>query len=527
MLLGTVGYMSPEQAMGPGSVDARADVFALGCVLFECLTGRPAFSGSNAVAVLAKVLREDPPPVSEVRPELGRTFDGLVALLLAKNPDERPRDAAAVLCELDELGGPESQSRRASRPSVGLTGTERRIVSVVLGGTRLSAPRLESSDAPADEGLERVRELTRRFGVEPVPMRGGGLLIVFAGRGAATDQASQAASCALLLQQVRPDLCFVIATGAAETARAFPVGAAIELAAKMLSEGPDPSLGVAIDELSAGLLEPGFDLRTNAETADARLFLVGQHVDLDATRLLMGRRTPFVGREKELGMLDLTLEQCVEDSVTRAVIVTGPPGQGKSRLRHEFVARAKERPGVKVVTARADPVGAGSAYALVRQIVCGVMGIPEGGAAAEQRYRIRAHVNGVCKGANSASVADFLCELLGVPTTRRASAELRAARSDARVLGAWLRRSFREWLEAESAAGPLLIVLEDLHWGDLPSVEYLGEALRSPAMKALMVLALARPDVSESFPGLWDGSEKIELRLGRLTPRSGEELVRV
>lgn len=525
MLLGTVGYMAPEQAMGPGGADTRADVFALGCVLFECLTGRPAFSGSNAVAVLAKVLREDPPRVSELRPELGKTFDGLLAVLLAKNADERPKDAAAVLRELDELGGAESQARLASKPPAGLTGTERRIVSVILGGPRARKDE-RASEPPPEADLRAARDLTRRFGAEPVPMRGGGLLVVLSGRGAATDRATQAASCALLLSKLRPDLCLVIATGRAETAGAFPVGAAIERAAKMLSETADPALGIAIDELSVGLLEPGFDVRRLPEAPSDRLFLAGQHVDLDATRLLMGKPTPFVGREKEIGLLDLTLDQCIADSVTRAVVATAPPGQGKSRLRHEFVARVKERAGVKIVTARADPVGAGSALALVRQLVLGAMGIPEGASPDEQRYRLRAHVNSVCKGANSARVGDFLSELISVPSSRRPSAELRAARGDARVMATWLRRSFREWLEAESAAAPVLVVLEDLHWGDLPSVEYLGEALRAPAMKSLMVLALARPDVSESFPALWDGAEKIELRLGRLTPRAAEALVR-
>src|SRR6185369_5218253 len=64
VLLGTPGYMAPEQARGGRELDARADVFALGCVLFECITGRPAFAGEHAMAILARILLEEAPRAS-------------------------------------------------------------------------------------------------------------------------------------------------------------------------------------------------------------------------------------------------------------------------------------------------------------------------------------------------------------------------------------------------------------------------------------------------------------------------------
>ena len=67
--MGTPGYTAPEQARGTKDVDARADAFALGCVLFECLTGRAAFRGYYVMAVLAKVLLEDPPRLVDVAPD--------------------------------------------------------------------------------------------------------------------------------------------------------------------------------------------------------------------------------------------------------------------------------------------------------------------------------------------------------------------------------------------------------------------------------------------------------------------------
>jgi serine/threonine protein kinase len=86
--LGTVEYAAPEQIEG-GHVDARTDVYALGCVLYECLTGTPPFSHGTEHAVLHAHLVDPPPSVSRVRPDLPHAFDGLIATAMAKHPDER------------------------------------------------------------------------------------------------------------------------------------------------------------------------------------------------------------------------------------------------------------------------------------------------------------------------------------------------------------------------------------------------------------------------------------------------------
>jgi serine/threonine protein kinase len=101
--LGTAGYMAPEQASGATDVDARADVYALGCVLFECLTGRPPLVGRPA-ALLVKVLREEPPPPSKLKPELTGEVDALLARLLAKDRDQRPKDAGELVRIIDAVG---------------------------------------------------------------------------------------------------------------------------------------------------------------------------------------------------------------------------------------------------------------------------------------------------------------------------------------------------------------------------------------------------------------------------------------
>ncbi len=86
--LGTVEYAAPEQIEG-GPVDARTDVYALGCVLYECLTGSPPFAQGTEHAVLHAHLVDPPPSVSRARPELPQAFDGVVATAMAKAAADR------------------------------------------------------------------------------------------------------------------------------------------------------------------------------------------------------------------------------------------------------------------------------------------------------------------------------------------------------------------------------------------------------------------------------------------------------
>ena len=86
--VGTPAYMSPEQIQG-GGIDGRSDLFALGAVLFESLTGRPAFQGSQSIEILGEVLHVDPPPPSTLRPGVTPAQDDVCRQLLAKNPADR------------------------------------------------------------------------------------------------------------------------------------------------------------------------------------------------------------------------------------------------------------------------------------------------------------------------------------------------------------------------------------------------------------------------------------------------------
>jgi len=106
-VLGTPTYMSPEQARGASRIDGRADLYAVGVILYRMLAGRPPFTGSLD-EVLEGHLKRRPPPLEQVAPGVPGTVARVVARLLEKRPEDRYPDAAAVLedlASLDSRGG--------------------------------------------------------------------------------------------------------------------------------------------------------------------------------------------------------------------------------------------------------------------------------------------------------------------------------------------------------------------------------------------------------------------------------------
>jgi eukaryotic-like serine/threonine-protein kinase len=123
-LVGTVAYLPPEQALGQAS-GPRSDLYSLGALLYEMLTGQPPFPGDDAVSIISQHLHADPVPPSRHNPDVPEALDRAVIALLAKRPEERPANAAEareLVCAALEEKPSEAPEARPANPLEGLAG---------------------------------------------------------------------------------------------------------------------------------------------------------------------------------------------------------------------------------------------------------------------------------------------------------------------------------------------------------------------------------------------------------------------
>ncbi|MDB4934680.1 MAG: Adenylate cyclase [Labilithrix sp.] len=542
VMLGTLGYMAPEQARGTKQLDARADVFALGAVLFKCITGLPAFAGDDEIAILAKMLFEAPPRVRDIRKEVPAALDDLLARMLSRDPMQRPTDGGVVAAELAALGPLDTAGTLVTRETTAhadvITRGEQRLVSVVAVASHSHSESEEESTIVDGtwQGLKslssKLRSAIQPFGAQLESLPNGMIVVTLPGRHSATDQATRAARCVLAMRVAAPNAPMVLATGRAVLEERVPIGDAVDRAIRMLKARQDDDVAhlasgkkqpIHVDEVTAGLLDSRFTVKSDG----AGLELVGEQAAVDAGRMLLGKPTPCVGRERELVMLEGYFAECVADDVARVVLVTAPAGVGKSRLRYELLRMLHHRGDPhEVWTTRGDPMRAGSPFGLLAQIIRAAAGAQDGEPPRVQREKIRARVSRQVPQRDQLRVTQFLAEILGVSMPEEDDVQLRAARHDPILMGDQMRRAFEDWLLAECSAQPTVLVLEDLHWGDLPSVKFIDSALRAVHDKPLMVLALARPEVKDLFPDIFAERGVQELRLKELSKKASEKLVR-
>ncbi len=298
--VGTALYMAPEQVRSAEIVDARSDVYALGCVLFECLTGRAPFAGDSATVVLAKAIFEPAPRVASLGVAVSQDLESLLARMLSKRADDRPasgQEAADLLaaCRLEPAGAPELSL--ATRDT-----DEQRIGCVALISNALVA---------------RVTTLADEYAVAVDGLLDGTLLVTARDLEPA-DQARRIARFAAALVASHPDSAAAVCTGSLGGATSNAIPRAEELLRRTA---------------------PG-QVRTCPATA----------------RILEGGPDQIVGRDDVLAALrDISQPR----GAARAALVIGEAGMGKTCILHE-IARHLTRAGSRTILLRGEAHRTGS-----------------------------------------------------------------------------------------------------------------------------------------------------------------------
>lgn len=482
-------YFSPEQARGDVA-GSSADVFALGALLFACLTGRPAFKGAQLTAVLARVLLEEAPRVSMLRNDVPEAIDTLVARMLSKRAVDRPRDGAELAFELAVLD-PTEADYDVSEQTVPETVAERErarlyVVLAASGGTFTGPP----------SGLgARIEALVAPQGARVSLLVDGAALALLSGRGISSDQALKAARTALAMRGMLHGASIAAVTGAGVRVAEVPLGEMVERAARMLT-ATSSAPAIVIDEDLAGLLDARFVVG-----GDARGLLLERETDPGpASRPLGDEPGELVGRERELGALEALFRAAADEEIGSAAVITGARGAGKSRLLRELVDRIERRAEpLSLGFVRCDPGRSGVPFALVGDLVRGLAGVRADDSQQTQLQKLRGRVRRHVAPRRAGRVAEQLAILAGI-----AAADSGAVSPDDGPRSTSSAQALEDFLSVECDARPLLLVLEDFHAADQPSVELLGKVASALTERRFLVVALARPEVHERFPDLWE-----------------------
>jgi len=506
--MGTPMYMAPEQASDGEALDGRADIFSLGCVLYECATGEPVPRADEAHTW-------DDVDSSWLSSALPQPLRDVLSRMLALEPARRPDNAEALADELASVAetlATMGQDAIPVRQHETLSGDEQRVAAVVI---------LSKWQTPEDLHSAALQELLAEHGARAEGMADGTTKVTFTGKSTPLDQATQAARCALRLKAALPDASLGISTGRADMAGKLSLGEVIDQAGHLLATTPAGT--IHIDGLTARLLETRFEIQPLPDGAARLLFEKGIR---EAPRTLMGMAVPCFGRDREIDLLEALWDESCDEPAARAMLITAAAGGGKSRVRHEFCDRIQRhgRP-YELLVGRGDPMRDAAPFALLGPALLAAAGITGAEPEPVQRKRLLAHTSRFLPAKDAPRIAAFLGEMALLPFPDEDLLPLRAARQDPRLMADQMLLSWLDWLEAECNHHPVLLVLEDLHWGDTPSVNFVDAALRVHCEKPFMVLALARPEVDRRFPGVWRERSPQRINLAPLSQRWSQRMI--
>ena len=549
VIAGTPNYMAPEQAQGLGHrIDGRTDIYALGVILYRMLCGTLPFTGNQLSVVLERIITEEPVPPRQIQRGIPASVEKLCLKAMAKGISDRystagdfAADLRMELARLKASSSPTEDAIDSSRSS--RQEAVRRQVTVLNCGCDLfeSEDFIEEVDPEDQHTLlreydEMCRSIVAELDGRVIQSTGTALVVCFGYPTAYEDAAERAVRTGMRLvdeagnlrKSIRnDDIEFHIWAGV-HTGQAIlqesndgtlsMMGDARNIASRMESVSEDDAVVVteATHRLIGGLFEceSHGKLKIKGASRKVGVFLVigeseARHrLDVSDNVAL----TPIVGRENELALLFDAWEQAQEDE-GQLVCILGEAGLGKSRLVRELREHAQHAPGSDsqtVVEWRCSPFFKNTGLYPAIDYLTRTLSFASEASVVGRLEHLTSYLE-TLQLADAATVS-LLADMLSVPTNDRyPSLGLSPVRQKTETLNALSR-----WLQACADRSPVLFIVEDLHWMDATTLEWIGRlANNSEELSALTVLTF-RPD----FETPWGSrGNQSQIALNRLTHR--------
>jgi class 3 adenylate cyclase/predicted Ser/Thr protein kinase len=544
--MGTVSYKSPEQARGE-KVDERTDVWSLGVVLFEALTGKLPFPGEYEAAVLYLVVHERPQSLKQLRPDVPAKLMLIVEKCLCKNPDERYRNGKELYEELSafrkalEQGlaqpAPEREEEEAKEKRFE---PERRPVTILFSALSTALQGTEETDpefltAGLNECFDGLTGIIRRYEGMTDRIVGDKLMAVFGAPVAHENDPERAVRCAHeMMAYINRYNALEITHPSSKLALRIGIHSGVVIAGSVGTEkGAGYSVvGDAIN-ITAGIAEmaePGHILLSaDVQKLVAVLTDVGeqrpipirgkmQAINAFEMRSLKagvepGRRAAgagvFVGRAWEMKLFEESIGK-VQSKAEVRLLIRGEAGVGKTRLKSELVARV-QKTGLSVCEGKCSSFEVNTPYYLWNTFLKSLLRVEMDTPEVEIRSRLHETVRILALDSDEPYLATLLSLryeeiLLEVDEERK-------------------RRIFeaaRRLLKAYAARRPSVFLFEDLHWVDRFSQDLLEFVLKEEQIGPVLFVCLFRPEYPKAD---MLGKESVRIDLDRLASDEARQLM--
>ncbi|OGD21052.1 MAG: hypothetical protein A2W03_10250 [Candidatus Aminicenantes bacterium RBG_16_63_16] len=524
-IMGTLAYMSPEQAGGE-SVDQRTDIWSLGVMFYELLTGQQPFQGDNEPSMLHAIIHKTPRPPRDLKDDIPEEAEWIVLNCLQKQPERRPQSADRLISDLTKLKislEKEKEDLATKKRLAAGRETERRQATILSGeilGYSEVLESLETEEAALviDRCFTMLDSVIRKYESRIDEITGGRFMASFGIPLALEDAPKKAINAAIELRnsleafntsenlriplQVRIGInSGTVVAGVDASGKVYSViGEEVRLAAQLR----DISLknNITVGPLTYRYAKDNFEF-----VALESVSLEGRTEPITVFKLLSAKERVYrarlgvermiysdmVGRENELDKLKLHVLKAIngEGSIVNLV---GEAGLGKSRLIEEL-NRSDELKKVTLLRGRALSIGANLSFHPVMDILKSWAQIKEEDPPAVSAQKLEKVIRSVSPEGVS-EIFPFMATLMGIKLTGKHAERIKGIEGDA--LEKLILKNIRDLIAKASLIKPLVFVLEDIHWADSTSVDLFESLFRLAESKSILFINVVRPNYETS-----------------------------